>query len=77
MKLIEKALVVILVLAALYSFDWHSWNSILISVLLCCAAANLLLLRPDSILQTKLKQRITIISYVLAALLIVRVLVSC
>lgn len=74
MKLIEIALVAILVLAAFYSFGWYSWNGILISVLLLCCASTLVLQDPASAFQKKLKRAINRFSIVLVILLVVKVL---
>lgn len=74
MKLIEIALVVVLFLAAFYSFDWDSWNGILIPALLLCSASTIGLQNPASASQKKLKRAINRFSITLVILLVVKVL---
>lgn len=42
MKIIGKILAVILIITAIYTFDRHTWNQILVPVLLLVCAAILL-----------------------------------
>jgi hypothetical protein len=42
MKLIGKILAVILIIVAFYTFDWHTWNQILVPLLLLNCAAIIL-----------------------------------
>lgn len=41
MKIIRNILAVMLIITAIYTFDWHTWNQILVPVLLLICAAIL------------------------------------
>ena len=69
MKIIGKILAVILIIVAIYTFDRHTWNQILVPLLLLNAA--LVLLTQEN---RKLNKFFTRTSTILAILLILKML---
>ncbi|MET0754312.1 MAG: hypothetical protein ABWZ66_13100 [Pyrinomonadaceae bacterium] len=72
MKIVGKILAVVLIIVAIYTFDWHTWNQILVPLLLLNCAAILL---TDE--NRKLNRFFTRISLVLSIFLILRMLSFC
>jgi uncharacterized membrane protein len=42
MSMLRKIIAVVLIIAAFYTFDWHTWNQILAPLLLLIMAAGIL-----------------------------------
>lgn len=72
MKIVGKILAVVLIIVAIYTFDRHTWNQILVPLLLLNCAAILLTEG-----NRKLNRFFTRISLVLAIFLILRMLSFC
>jgi hypothetical protein len=70
MKIIGRILAVVLIIVAIYTFDWHTWNQILVPLLLLNAAA--LILTQEN---RKLNTFFTRTSAILAIFLILKLLI--
>lgn len=74
--IIGKLLAVALILVAIWTFDWHSWNQIFISVLLFLSGIIILLMEKKSLFSTKLKNFLQFVSIIIVIIMLINFILS-
>ncbi len=74
LKILGLLLGIIQILVAIWYFDWNSWNSIIVSILLFLSGIAGFLVDTQSRLLLKIKELIYIIGLSLVFILLIRIL---